>query len=440
MIERYSRPEMRALWSDEAKFQRWLDVELLALEAMERYGFVPEGTSTEVKSKAKVRVARALELEDIVKHDVIAFLSSITEDVGESARFLHRGMTSSDLLDTTFAMALRDSGRVILREIDTLLSSLKRRAYEYKYTLCIGRSHGIHAEPTTFGVKIASWYSEMLRRRAHFESALNTVSVGKIGGAVGTYHSVDPRIETEVLAALGLGVEEVPSQVIHRDRHAEFFSSLALVGSSLERIAVEIRHLHRTEVGEVEEGFSKGQKGSSAMPHKKNPIATENLTGIARLLRGYSISALENVALWHERDISHSSVERMIAPDACTLIDYALARMTRVIDDLVVHPARMMENLESSRGLIFSGTLLVRLSDTAITREAAYERIQSHALSTWKDGGSFEARVRADDLINKALGSEVLDEVFDMKRHLRHVDFLFDRAFSTREESLTANE
>lgn len=429
MIERYTRPEMGKIWGERAKFDRWLKVELLALQGMAIAGTVPQAVCDEVVEKARVRPERAAELENEVKHDVIAFLSSITEEVGPAARYLHRGMTSSDLLDTALAVALRESGELIVDGIVALQESLKRRAFEFQITPCIGRSHGIHAEPTTFGLKLASFYAELGRRREHLVSAIESISVGKIAGAVGTYASVSPQVEEYVLGGLALVPEAVPSQIVHRDRHAEFFVSLALLGSSLERIVVEIRHLQRTEVGEVEEGFAKGQKGSSAMPHKKNPIGSENITGLARLLRSYAQAALENVALWHERDISHSSVERVIAPDACILADYAVARLQNLIDNLVVYPERMEANLNMTRGLVFSGTLLIRLADAGMTREEAYSVVQGHALASWKGGSSFIDRVREDLRISRHLSGEDLDEIFSINRHLQFVPTIFERVF-----------
>lgn len=429
MIPRYSRPEMSSLWGEERKQQIWLDVELLALEAMEKEGLVPQGTHASVKAGAKINPERALAIEEEVKHDVIAFLTSIAETAGPDARFLHRGMTSNDLLDTSFAVQLREAGIKILAGIDALLEVIETRANEFKYTPCIGRSHGIHAEPISFGVKIASWYAEISRRRAAIARAIELVSTGKIAGAVGTYASVNPSVETHVMSHLGLQAETVPTQVVHRDRHAEFFTSLALLGSTVERICVEIRHLQRTEVGEAEEGFSKGQKGSSAMPHKKNPIATENLTGIARLLRGYATSAMENVALWHERDISHSSVERVIAPDATILTDYMLHRLRNVIQNLVVYPERMQQNLDLTKGLVFSGTLLIVLADKGMSREAAYALVQKHALAAWQGGESFKERVSQDPEVTKYLDVHDIDDAFGMKRHLAHVDAIFERTF-----------
>jgi len=430
MITRYSRPEMNALWSDEARFQIWLEVETLAPEAMVEAGLAPREAYEAVKSKGRFDAARVLEIEREVKHDVIAFLTNVAESVGEASRFVHRGMTSSDLLDTTLAVQLLRAGKIILADIDRVLAALKRRALEHKNVPCIGRSHGIHAEPTTFGIKLAGWYAELARQRARVAAAVDEVAYGKISGAVGTYASVPPSVEAHVLGRLGLKAETVATQVVQRDRHAGFFSALALLGCSIERFCVEIRHLQRTEVREVEEKFTPGQKGSSAMPHKRNPILTENLTGLARLLRGYAVSAMENVPLWHERDISHSSVERVIGPDACILADFMLSRFESVVEGMVVHADRMVENLESTRGLIFSGALLVALVDHGVSREDAYRLVQKHALPAWEGGATLLERVRSDSVITERIPSAELDDIFDLKRHFRHVDLIVQRALA----------
>lgn len=428
MIARYSRPEMNALWSDEARFKIWLEIETLALEGMVAAGLAPQDALDAVRSKGRFDATRVLEIEQEVKHDVIAFLTNVAESVGEASRYVHRGMTSSDLLDTTLAVQLVRAGNLILAGVDRVLVVLKRRALETKNVPCIGRSHGIHAEPTTFGVKLAGWYAELVRSRARVAAAVVEIGYGKISGAVGTYASIPPSVEAHVLTKLGLKPETVATQVVQRDRHAAFFNALALLGASLERFCVEIRHLQRTEVREVEEKFSPGQKGSSAMPHKRNPILTENLTGLARLLRGYAVSAMENVPLWHERDISHSSVERVIAPDACTVVDFMLARFESVVDGMVVHADRMLENLESTRGLIFSGALLVALVDHGFTREDAYRLVQKHALPAWEGGASLLERVRSDKAIGERVSAAELDDIFDLKRHFRHVDLIVGRA------------
>lgn len=427
MIPRYTRQEMAEIWSDNTRFKIWLDVELAALQAMCAEGLVPKDIYKAVKDRATFNPERILKIEEEVKHDVIAFLTNVAESVGEASRYVHRGMTSNDLLDTSFALQFKRAGALIMAGIEKTLATIEKRAKEYKHTPCIGRSHGIHAEPVTFGLKLLSWYAELQRQQKRFADALEGVCVGKIAGAVGTYAALPPSIEAKVMAELGLKAETVPSQIVHRDRHAAFFSALAGLGTSIERFAVEIRHLQRTEVREAEEGFAKGQKGSSAMPHKRNPILSENLSGLARLLRGYSVSALENVPLWHERDISHSSVERVIAPDACIITDFMLHRFNSLVQGLVVHPDRMIENLESTRGLIFSGTLLVELVDAGVTREEAYALVQKHALPAWEGGATLLERVKSDSRIMQALPEKRLDEIFDIKRHLRHVDAIFER-------------
>jgi adenylosuccinate lyase len=432
MIPRYTRPEMAALWSDEARFEIWLEVETVALEGMVKLGLAPQASLDAVRAKGSFNTARVLQIEEEVKHDVIAFLTNVAESVGPDARFLHRGMTSSDLLDTTFAIQLKRSGALLLEDLDQLLEVVRARAEEHKHTPCIGRSHGIHAEPITFGLKVISWYAELRRHRERLRAAIHDVAVGKISGAVGTYASLPPEVEAHVMKTVGLRVDEVSTQIVSRDRHAVFFSALAALGSSIERFSVEIRHLQRTEVREVEERFKSGQKGSSAMPHKRNPVLTENLCGIARLLRSYAQAAFENVALWHERDISHSSVERVIAPDACTLCDFMLTRFRSVMSGLVVYPDQMLRNLELTRGLVHSGTLLITLVDAGVTREEAYRMVQRNAMETWAGGATFEERVRGDEAITKALSPQALNQVFDLKRHFQHVDLIFERALKAR--------
>ncbi len=434
MIPRYSRPEMSAVWSDENRFKIWLQVEILALEKMAELGLAPKEAYEEVKKKAAFDPTRVLEIEQEVKHDVIAFLTNVAEYVGPSARFVHRGMTSSDLLDTSFAVQLKTSGEMILTLLNKVISAIHKRAEEHKYTPCIGRSHGIHAEPTTFGLKLLSWAVELERSRTRITSAVKEISCGKISGAVGTFASLPPAVETHVMNKLGLTPEEVASQIVHRDRHASFFTALALLASSIERFSVEIRHLQRTEVREAEEKFTPGQKGSSAMPHKRNPILSENLTGMARLIRGYAVSAMENIALWHERDISHSSVERVIAPDACIVCDFMLHRFLGVVEGLIVYPERMMENLRSSRGLTFSGTLLVNLVDKGMVREAAYSLVQKHALAAWDGGDDLEKRVLQDAEIKKFLSDSEVREAFNLKRHMKHVDYIFERAVKEKHQ------
>ena len=430
MIPRYSRPEMAAIWSDESRYAIWLEIETLALEAMVQEGLVPPAALEQVKAKAGFSAQRINEIEEEVKHDVIAFLTNVAENVGPAARFLHRGMTSSDVLDTGFAVQLMRSGRLLAADIEELRGVVRRRAEEFKNAVCIGRTHGIHAEPITFGLKLASWYAELSRGVRRLEQAINEISAGKIAGAVGTYASVSPRVEGHVLQRLGLKAETVASQIVHRDRHAVFFTTLAVIASSIERFAVEIRHLQRTEVRELHEPFSSKQKGSSAMPHKKNPILCENLCGLARLIRGYAAAALENVALWHERDISHSAVERVIAPDACITMDFMLRRFTRVVEGMIVDVERMRENLEYSAGAIFSGTLLLALVDAGVTREDAYRMVQKHALAGWESKASLQQRVAGDPEIGKLLAHDKLAAVFDLSRHTKQVDLIFERTFS----------
>lgn len=427
MIPRYSRPEMAEIWSDTSRFQIWLQVETLALEGMVKAGLAPQDALDAVRERGAFNTERVLEIESEVKHDVIAFLTNVSENVGPEGRYLHRGMTSSDLLDTAFAVQLKRSGELITQELKVVIQSLVTQAKRYKKTPCIGRSHGIHAEPLTFGLKLLSFVAEFKRHEKRLSSAIEEISVGQISGAVGNYASVPPEIESYVIGQLDLKAETVPTQIIPRDRHAVFFNALALLLSSVERFCVEIRHLQRTEVREVEEAFSKGQKGSSAMPHKKNPILTENMTGFARLVRGYAISAMENVALWHERDISHSSVERVIAPDACILTDFLLHRLNSVVKNLVVHEEQMLKNLNITRGLIFSGTLLIALTDAGIKREDAYRLIQKHALPAWEGGKDFQTRVKEDPEICKAIVPDKLNDVFNLDRHLAHIDFIFER-------------
>lgn len=431
MIDRYSRPEIAAIWTDETRYKIWLEIEVLALEKMVELGAAPKDALDSVRSRAKFDVKRVNEIEKEVKHDVIALLTSVAENVGPASRYIHRGMTSSDVLDTSLAVQIKRSSEIILKGIDEVISALKKRAEEFKNTPCIGRSHGIHAEPTTFGLKLISWYSEMKRHRKRFRAALDEVAVGKISGAVGTYASIPPEVELHVMKKLGLGVETVSSQIVQRDRHAAFFTALALIASSLEKFSTEIRHLQRSEVREAEEKFTAGQKGSSAMPHKRNPIITENLCGLARLVRSNSLAAMENVPLWHERDISHSSVERVIGPDSCILMDFMLARFSRLIDNLAVYPERMLENLESSRGLVFSGTVLNMLVEKNVTREDAYRMIQKHALEAWDGGADLKERLKSDKEIAGLLGEKDIDSAFDIRRHTAHTDYIFKRALET---------
>ena len=411
MIPRYSHPEMEAIWSDQNRLSIWLEIETLALEGLVREGLAPTEALEAVKNRGAFDLKRVLEIENEVKHDVIAFLTNVAEYVGPQARYLHRGMTSSDVLDTALAVQLQRSGMLILARLDELLPKIWRRAEEFKYTPCIGRTHGIHAEPITFGLKLVGWFAELKRNKLRLLRAVDEVAVGKISGAVGTYAAIPPGVESFVMQKLGLRAETVSTQIVLRDRHAAFFAALAQLASSIERFCTEIRHLQRSEVREVEELFSAGQKGSSAMPHKKNPILCENLCGLARLVRGYAATALENVALWHERDISHSSVERVIAPDSCILVDFMLRRFSKVVEGLRADVKRMEENLSLSRGVVFSGTLLLALTDAGMSREAAYGLVQQHALAAWAGGGDFRERVEHEPKITALLSGQMLAQV-----------------------------
>jgi adenylosuccinate lyase len=428
MIERYSRKELRNIWADENKYKIWLDIELAAAEAMERLSIIPKGVVKKVKSKAKINVSRILKIEESVKHDVIAFLTSITEKAGSDARFLHKGMTSSDVLDTCFNLQLKQSGEILLNNIKDLLVSIKRQALRHKKTLCIGRSHGIHAEPITFGLKMLTFYQEFLRNKKRLEYAIQEISTCAISGAVGTFANVDPRVESYVAKKLKLRIEPVSTQIIPRDRHAQFFSTLGIIASSIERLATEIRHLQRTEVLEVEEFFGKKQKGSSAMPHKKNPILSENLTGLARMVRSAVIPALENVALWHERDISHSAVERNIGPDATTTLNFALVRLNDVIENLNIYPKNMLKNLNLTNGLFFSQRVLIELTTAGFTREQAYALVQKHAMNSWDKGTSFYENVVKDPKINKKIPVNKLKSLFDFSYHTKRINIIFKRS------------
>jgi adenylosuccinate lyase len=437
MIDRYSRKELRALWSDQRRYDVWLDVELAACSAMEREGTVPAGTTARVREKAagKLNPARILEIEERTRHDVIAFLTHVEELAGADARWLHLGMTSSDVLDSSLGILLGAATDEILGGLELLMAALKKRADEHRHTAMIGRSHGIHAEPVTLGIVFAGFYAEARRNRRRLVAARKNIAVGKIAGAVGTYANVSPTVEKEALAALGLRPETVATQIVQRDRHAELFDALALVGASVEKLAIQIRHWQRTEVGEAEEAFGKGQKGSSAMPHKKNPILSENLTGLARMLRGYAVPALENVALWHERDISHSSVERMIAPDATSLADFMLRRAATLVDGLVVHAPRMQKNLQLTGGLIFSEGVMLSLVRTGLPRQTAYEIVQRSALRARDEGGDFKSLLAADPEVSGRLPAGALDAAFDLEHHLRHADRIIDRALSDEDET-----
>ncbi|MEC9201827.1 MAG: adenylosuccinate lyase [Pseudomonadota bacterium] len=427
MIPRYARPEMVNIWEPETRFSIWLDIETHAMDAMADLGIVPAEAAKAVREKGAFDVNRIDEIECEVKHDVIAFLTSLSEHVGEEARFVHQGMTSSDVLDTCFNVQLTRASDILLADLDALLAALKTRAMEHKMTPCIGRSHGIHAEPTTFGLKLAQAYAEFERCKNRLLAAREEIAVCAISGAVGTFANIDPAVEAHVSKAMGLSVEPISTQVIPRDRHAMFFATLGVIASTMERLAVEIRHLQRTEVLEAEEYFSPGQKGSSAMPHKRNPVLTENLTGLARMVRGMALPAMENVALWHERDISHSSVERMIGPDATITLDFALARLTAVVEKLVVYPDRMQKNLDLLGGLVHSQRVLLALTQAGTSREDAYRIVQQNAMPVWRGEGQFLELLKADKEVT--LNDEELEALFNLDYHFKHVDDIFARVF-----------
>lgn len=432
MIPRYSRPEMAAIWSPETRFRIWFEIEAHAADALAELGTIPKEAAKKIWEKGKPAtfdVARIDAIEAEVKHDVIAFLTHLSEIVGPEARFVHQGMTSSDVLDTCFNVQLVRAADILIADTDKLLAALKRRAQEYKMTPVIGRSHGIHAEPTTFGIKLAYAYAEFARGRERLLAARKEVATCAISGAVGTFAQVDPRVEAHVAKAMGLSVEPVSTQIIPRDRHAMYFATLGVVASSMERLAIEIRHLQRTEVLEAEEYFSPGQKGSSAMPHKRNPVLTENITGLARLVRGYAMPAMENVALWHERDISHSSVERMIGPDATVTLDFALNRLAGVIDKLVVYPENMQKNLDRLGGLVHSQRLLIALTQKGVAREEAYRIVQESAMKVWRGEGDFLTFLKADPRVTEKMSVKEIEENFDLGYHFKHVDTIFKRVF-----------
>jgi len=434
MIPRYSRPDMVAIWSPETKFRIWFEIEAHACDAMADLGVIPQENAATVWKAADTEfdVARIDEIEAVTKHDVIAFLTHLAEIIGsDAARFVHQGMTSSDVLDTTVNMQLVRAADILLADMDALLAALKRRAFEHKHTIRIGRSHGIHAEPTTMGLTFARFYAEMERNRNRLEKARYEVATGAISGAVGTFANIDPRVEAHVCDKLGLRPEPISTQVIPRDRHAMFFATLGVIASSIENIAIEIRHMQRTEVLEAEEFFSKGQKGSSAMPHKRNPVLTENLTGLARLVRMAVIPAMENVALWHERDISHSSVERAIGPDATVTLDFALARLTGVVDKLVVYPDAMIANMNKFRGLVHSQRVLLALTQKGVSREDAYSLVQRNAMKVWEAGADFMDELKADPEVTAVLSDAEIAEKFDIGYHTKHVDTIFERVFGS---------
>lgn len=429
VIERYSRPEMARIWEPENRYQKWLEIELYACEAHAEMGNIPKDAVERIKSRAKFDVARIDEIEKVVKHDVIAFLTSVADYIGDDSRFVHLGLTSSDVLDTSFAMLLAEASDLIIADIKRLMEAIKKRAFEHKDTPMMGRSHGIHAEPVTFGIKMALWYDEMRRNLRRMEAARETIAYGKISGAVGTFANIDPQVEEYVCRKAGLKPAPCSTQIIQRDRHAEFFSTLAVIASSIDKFAVEIRHLQRTEVLEAEEFFSKGQKGSSAMPHKRNPVLSENLSGLARLVRGYAVSALENVPLWHERDISHSSVERVIGPDATIVMDFMLNRCCGLIENLVVYPENMLKNLNLMRGLIFSQRVLLELANKGASRESAYSMVQRNAMKVWEEGKDFQGELLHDADVRTYLSEEEIKSAFDLNYHLKHVNTIFTRVF-----------
>ena len=432
MIDRYSRKEIKSIWEDKNKYAIWLKIELAAAEAMEKLKIIPKGVSKKVKSKAKINVNRILEIEEKVKHDVIAFLTSINEQTGNDARYLHKGMTSSDVLDTCFNLQLRQSGEILLKDINELLISIKRKAIKHKYTLCIGRSHGIHAEPTTFGLKMLTFYQEFIRNKKRLENSIKEISTCAISGAVGTFANIDPKIESYVAKKLKLNIEPISTQVIPRDRHAQFFSTLGIIASSIERLATEIRHLQRTEVLEVEEFFGKNQKGSSAMPHKKNPILSENLTGLARLIRSSVIPSLENVALWHERDISHSAVERNIGPDATIALDFALVRLSNLVKNLNIYPKKMLKNLNLTNGIFFSQRILLEMTNTGFTRDEAYRIVQRNALNSWKENTSFLENIISDKKITSKIPVNKLKKLFNFSYHTKKINIIFKRSLKNK--------
>ncbi|MBW1852817.1 MAG: adenylosuccinate lyase, partial [Deltaproteobacteria bacterium] len=414
---------------DENRYAKWLDVEIAACEAMSEEGIIPAKALKVIKEKAGFSVERIMEIEEETKHDVIAFLTSVAEYVGPESRYIHLGLTSSDILDTSFALLLKEAMNFIIQDIARFMKTLKKRAIEHKNTVMIGRSHGIHAEPITFGLKLAVWYSEMERNLNRLKDALNIISYGKLSGAVGTFANISPRVEELTCKKLGLTPAKISTQIIQRDRHAQYFTALAILAGTLEKIAVEIRHLQRTEVLEAEEPFKKGQKGSSAMPHKKNPIGSENISGLARLVRSNSLAAMENIALWHERDISHSSVERVIAPDSTILIDYMLHRLDRIMSGLVVHPDNMIKNLNKTKGLIFSQQVLIKLAEKGLDRQKAYVMVQRNAMKVWESGKDFKGLIMEDEDICRILSKREIEEMFDVNYHLTHVDDIFERVF-----------
>lgn len=429
MISRYTRPEMGRIWSEENSFQKWLDVEILAAEGLARMGRVPKAAISRIRKKARLDVKRIRAIEAEVKHETIAFLSAVAETLGDDARHLHVGMTSSDVMDTALAIQFKEASALLEQDIKDLLTVLRRQARKYKWTVMIGRTHGVHAEPITFGLKLAIWYQEMERQLSRFRHAVEDICVGKISGAVGTFAQIPPQVEAYVCRKSGLKPAPVSNQIVQRDRHAYYFSTLALIASSLEKFAVEIRHLQRTEVQEAEEPFTQGQKGSSAMPHKRNPILSENVSGLARLMRSYAHAAMENIPLWHERDISHSSVERVIAPDATIALDFMLRRMNYVLANLCVYPENMARNLAKTGGAVFSEKVLLGLVDKGVARDVAYRMVQPHALRVGKEGGDLKRELLADAEIRRYLSAQEIDDLWDIKHHLANIDVIFRRVF-----------
>lgn len=431
MIPRYTRTEMGKLWEPENKFQKWLDVEIAVCEAWAELGEIPKDALNIIKKKAKFDIARIDEIEKTVKHDVIAFLTSVSEFVGPESRFIHKGLTSSDVVDTALSLLMREASDIIIKDIKELMDVLKEQAFRYKDTHCIGRSHGVHAEPMTFGLKFALWYEDAKRNLRRMETAKEVISIGKLSGAVGTFSNVPTKLEEIVCKKIGLKPEPVATQVVQRDRHAEYMTALALIAACVEKIAIEIRHLQRTEVLEAEEPFSEGQKGSSAMPHKRNPVGCENLSGLARIVRSNAIAAIENIALWHERDISHSSVERIIIPDSTILVDYMLNRLTGILKDLHVYPERMKANLGKSYGLYNSQRVMLALTEKGLTREEAYAMVQRNAMKSWKECTSFKELLKKDPEITRYLYPDKIEEIFNLDYYLRNVDYIFNRVFKS---------
>ncbi len=431
MIDRYSRKELKDIWSEENKYKIWLEVEIAAAEAMEKYKIIPKGVASIVKRKGKIKVKRIHDIETKVKHDVIAFLTSITEQAGIKARYLHQGMTSSDVLDTSFNIQLLQSGKILIKDIDKILNVLKKQAKKYKMTPCIGRSHGIHAEPITFGLKLASFYEEFKRNRIRMIDAVENISTCAISGAVGTYANISPKIEVYVAKKLKLKPEPISTQIIPRDRHAHYFTTLGIIAGSIERVATEIRHLQRSEVYELQEFFSKDQKGSSAMPHKKNPILSENLTGLSRIVRSHVIPALENISLWHERDISHSSVERAIGPDANITLDFALVRLSNLLDKMIIYPKKMINNLNLTKGLVFSQEVMLELTKSGMSREKSYKLVQGHAKKSLANNINLIELLKKDKSITSIIEEKRISKIFSYEKHFKNVNYIFKRVFKS---------